>query len=159
MQELVIVDCPTSLLEVLFARQAWQLAILPNIPLLDVAHSEITHRALNTLTVAERIEQCECAWAAFLAWRSEMHKAPDDAPPTWRSKYGYADLDERAMRDFVGQARKRTMTELRRHGPVTVGSLRSRFGERMGVSAPDEFVLHVLPLDRRLQMQVAPTIF
>ena len=114
-------------------------------------------RPLDTLTVAEATEQCAGLWAAYPSWRSEMQKAPTGAPPpSWRSEYGYADLDERAMRDFVRQARHRTMADLRRYGPVTVESLRTRFEERIGVVAPDDVTVDVLPLDRRLHMQVTP---
>ena len=60
------------------------------------------------------------------------------------------------MRDFVSQVRHRTMTDLRRYGPVTVDSLRARFGERIGVPLPDEATVNVLPLDRRLHLQVTP---
>jgi hypothetical protein len=125
-QDWVLIDCPSALLEVLFARQVWQLAVLPDIPLLDVAPTDMAVRPLDILTVAEARSQCEDLWFAYLSWRSEMHKPPVAAhPPSWRSKYGYANLDERVMRDFVGRVRDRTMTDLRRYGPVTVESLRA----------------------------------
>ena len=148
-------DCPQTLLEVLFARQVWQLALLPDIPLLDVAPADLAARQLDTLTAAEAKNQCEGLWGSYLSWRSEMQKPPTGPPPPSWSEYGYADLDERVMRDFVGQVRHRTMTDLRRYGPVTVDSLRARFGERIGVP-PDEVTVDVLPLDRRLHLQVTP---
>ena len=150
-------DRPITLLEVLFARQVWQLAVLPDTPSLDVARADVAVRPLDFLTVAQAKNQCEALWGAYLSWRSEMQKRPTGVPPpSWRSKYGYADLDERVMRDFVGQVRHRTMTDLRRYGPVTVDSLRARFGERIGVP-PDEVTVDVLPLDRRLHMQITPS--
>ena len=85
MQDLVFMDCPRTLLEVLFARQVWQLAVLPDIPLLDVAPTDLAVRPLDTLTVAEGKNQCEDLWVVYLSWCSERHQPSTEVPlSSWR---------------------------------------------------------------------------
>lgn len=155
----VDLDCPSGLLEILWARHVWALDVLPDIPpLTDWAAETANEQGIVAPRPSDAHDRCLRLWANHARQRTQSSpSAGPIAPQSFRTVPSSA--TEQAMRAFVSATRQRALSGVRRLGPVTSDALLAALAQQVDVPANGDVVIDVLPVGRPLCRAVSPTYF